>query len=583
MPWLRNILIVSNNQTPAWLNTAHPRIRVVDGNHLLKSIGGAAFNYNSHALYLALGFIEGLSEIFLQLDDDFIVTQPVPPHLYFRDFEQEVTSLSWPHKRRDLVVQTRVLRQMLPAFHPRWATHIPRCWNATRIREVVAWIPEAKKTLRSRFRSSEDIDLTSFYGPFVAAYHDSPLHFIRNDIMEGWQMTAGSHVLPRMWPADSPLHAYTTMGKICRNWPERNVTLGATSVPLAALPTFVTAQDKDGETMCNSRVFRRKFGLDAPSTFEVGFGHWADKQRMVSSGNVITVFGHRGVGPPRSGEHVHMESTLDSLYAGYQAGLRNMEIDVAISKDNVVFVSHSHARMHEDCDRAPPQPLIRDSLFEEIQAASHVPVCTLSDVLARFRHRMHFQIEVKHETNYKLAAHCNREFWDEHCWARALNPDRLVDGVLNVVEMTQFPRVNLTISSFEGPRLRNWLHSDLSRGERPTLKLVGAQSENVAEMIRAVRVWLGPKASVSVRMRWVSRGRVQQLRDAGIGVEVAMSQTVGGCLAERSKFPMVDRAAVYRVLKTRATEICGDYARDAMDLILNYTKTLGSRSNKRTD
>jgi hypothetical protein len=47
---------------------------------------------------------------------------------------------------------------------------------------------------------------------------------------------------------------------------------------------------------------------------------------------------------------------------------------------------------------------------------------------------------------------------------------------------------------------------------------------------------------------------------------------VGGCLAERSQFPTVDRPALYRVLETGATEVCGDYARDAMDLILNYTK-----------
>ena len=168
-----------------------------------------------------------------------------------------------------------------------------------------------------------------------------------------------------------------------------------------------------------------------------------------------------------------MENTMASFDAAFDSGLRYLELDVAISKDGVVFVGHCHERLHEDCKHTPTQPLIRDHTFDELQLASPTVVSTLEKVLRKFKHRMAFQIELKHETDYRLGRLCNMALSDARCWQRALQPGRLVEGVLAVVERVGPPSANLTISSFEGPRPRNWLQVDLSRGVRPALKLVG--------------------------------------------------------------------------------------------------------------
>ena len=67
MPWVRNVYILSNGQRPAWIDAGHPRVRFVDTDELIGSLGGAVPNFNSHAIYLASAFIEGLSEIYVSL------------------------------------------------------------------------------------------------------------------------------------------------------------------------------------------------------------------------------------------------------------------------------------------------------------------------------------------------------------------------------------------------------------------------------------------------------------------------------------------------------------------------------------
>ena len=65
LPWVRNVYILSNGQRPAWIVEDHPRIRFVDTDELVGRLGGKVPNFNSHAIYLASAFIEGLSEIYV--------------------------------------------------------------------------------------------------------------------------------------------------------------------------------------------------------------------------------------------------------------------------------------------------------------------------------------------------------------------------------------------------------------------------------------------------------------------------------------------------------------------------------------
>ncbi len=82
-PWVRHIWIVTDAQVPPWLNTAHPKITVVDHKEIFGDRGRLP-TFNSHAIETQLHHIDGLAEQFLYLNDDVFFGRPVSPRLFFR-------------------------------------------------------------------------------------------------------------------------------------------------------------------------------------------------------------------------------------------------------------------------------------------------------------------------------------------------------------------------------------------------------------------------------------------------------------------------------------------------------------------
>lgn len=80
--WIRNIILVTDSQVPAWLDTSHPRIRMVDHQELFGD-SGALPTFNSHAITSRLHHIEGLSEQYLIFNDDVFVGHDVGPSTFF--------------------------------------------------------------------------------------------------------------------------------------------------------------------------------------------------------------------------------------------------------------------------------------------------------------------------------------------------------------------------------------------------------------------------------------------------------------------------------------------------------------------
>ncbi|MFB6896224.1 stealth conserved region 3 domain-containing protein [Streptomyces hydrogenans] len=81
-PWIRNIYLVTDRQVPSWLDTSHPRVRVVDHTEVFAG-QGALPTYNSHAIESRLHHIEGLAEHFLYFNDDVFAARPIQPSLFF--------------------------------------------------------------------------------------------------------------------------------------------------------------------------------------------------------------------------------------------------------------------------------------------------------------------------------------------------------------------------------------------------------------------------------------------------------------------------------------------------------------------
>ncbi|GAA1558949.1 stealth family protein [Brevibacterium picturae] len=80
--WARRVFIVTDDQVPAWLNTDHPQITVVDHRDIFTDPGVLPV-FNSHAIESQLHHIPGLSDRYLYLNDDCFFLRPTEPELFF--------------------------------------------------------------------------------------------------------------------------------------------------------------------------------------------------------------------------------------------------------------------------------------------------------------------------------------------------------------------------------------------------------------------------------------------------------------------------------------------------------------------
>ncbi|MCA6094765.1 stealth conserved region 3 domain-containing protein [Streptomyces sp. SCA3-4] len=81
-PWVRNIYLVTDDQVPEWLDTDHPRVRVVSHREIFGDTGRLP-SYNSHAIESRLHRIEGLAEHVLYFNDDVFLGRPMQPESFF--------------------------------------------------------------------------------------------------------------------------------------------------------------------------------------------------------------------------------------------------------------------------------------------------------------------------------------------------------------------------------------------------------------------------------------------------------------------------------------------------------------------
>lgn len=80
--WIRNIILVTDDQVPAWLNVDHERIRIVDHRELFGDAGRLP-TFNSHAIAARLHHIDGLSERYLIFNDDVFIGHRTDPGQFF--------------------------------------------------------------------------------------------------------------------------------------------------------------------------------------------------------------------------------------------------------------------------------------------------------------------------------------------------------------------------------------------------------------------------------------------------------------------------------------------------------------------
>lgn len=82
-PWIRNIFIVTDNQTPNWLNTSNPRIKIIDHKDIMPQESLPCFNSSLIEKYLYK--IPGLAEHFLYANDDMLINRTVQPTDFYTE------------------------------------------------------------------------------------------------------------------------------------------------------------------------------------------------------------------------------------------------------------------------------------------------------------------------------------------------------------------------------------------------------------------------------------------------------------------------------------------------------------------
>ncbi len=81
-PWVRNIYIVTNGQQPSWLNTSHPRVKLITHEQIFQSKSHLP-TFSSPAIESHIHRIPGLSNRFLYFNDDTLLGAPVWPDDFF--------------------------------------------------------------------------------------------------------------------------------------------------------------------------------------------------------------------------------------------------------------------------------------------------------------------------------------------------------------------------------------------------------------------------------------------------------------------------------------------------------------------
>lgn len=107
-PWIHRIFIVTDEQTPRWLDTSNPKIRIVDHKEILPAESLPCFN--SNVLEHHLHKIPDLAEHFLFANDDMFFNRPVTPGDFFAADGLPIARMNRrPFRKLTLFIKEKVL------------------------------------------------------------------------------------------------------------------------------------------------------------------------------------------------------------------------------------------------------------------------------------------------------------------------------------------------------------------------------------------------------------------------------------------------------------------------------------------
>ena len=433
VPWIRNVIIVVNDASriPLWLNISAPNIRIVDGWQLIKSLGGESPNFNSHSFYLSLAFIPGISEYFIQADDDFFFGRLIPKSLFWdtevkKPYVYHSCSLrsGAPGKTDFLSLTTQypIWKNLTEGFGSMTGgAHMFRLWK----REIVYKIfdtykKEVTDTLAHPFRIPEDIDLTSLYEHFAKRYFDALPRYAQCPRMRDLQKIRGVDI-----------------------WHSGNKPSDLKKI-LATQPfTFNKNGCKSSVDDCNL-IMNSLYPI--ASIYE---NKLRDRNHGTPKSRIPRIMGHRGNG------YYSPENTLLSIFEAAENGADFVELDLMLTSDYHIIIFHDeYLNVGNGCFEGPRSGLIQNLSLQELQTSYGVNserIPTLKEILHTFKkEKLGFQLELKGKLQKGRR--------------NGVSHDDML-AVLLLEMISDFPRNRIIISSFSIERLQNFevLQSSLLR------------------------------------------------------------------------------------------------------------------------
>ncbi|MFB7634143.1 stealth family protein [Streptomyces sp. NPDC056149] len=172
-PWVRNIYLVTDDQTPAWLDTTQPGIKVVSHREIFADPTHLP-TFNSHAIESQLHRIDGLAEHFLYFNDDvFLGSERAPKDFFLANgltkfFPSPALVPLGPPSPQDVPVSiagknNRALIQERFGTTPvSKMRHVPHALTRSVLAEIEREFGEQhRSTAAQRFRSGSDIAIPS--------------------------------------------------------------------------------------------------------------------------------------------------------------------------------------------------------------------------------------------------------------------------------------------------------------------------------------------------------------------------------------------------------------------------------------
>ena len=98
--WINHIYIITDGQSPEWLDVNHPKITIVDHKDILPADALPVFN--SQAIESCIHKIEGLSEHFIVGNDDTMFVRPTSPATFFNEGGSPIVRLMRFNRKKAL-------------------------------------------------------------------------------------------------------------------------------------------------------------------------------------------------------------------------------------------------------------------------------------------------------------------------------------------------------------------------------------------------------------------------------------------------------------------------------------------------